>query len=412
MPRWPGWSRSIRFRMALQYSLALFGLAVVVVGAINLVLSRSLSGSPVTEDVTVRRVTSEPGAAIFLDESAVTALERLANEEAIERLRATSLLSLGVLFPASLLIGWVIAGRMLRPVDRITAVARDIQASDLSRRIDLAGPPDELQRLADTFDAMLERIETGVEDQRRFIQDTSHELRNPLATMSMTLDVALDNPEDVRGLEDGARLVRRTLDRTARTVDELMRFARRELPSPASGPVDLGALARDVVEEFRLSAEGRAIHMRHVGTLGPTIRADRSALHAAVANLAGNAVRLAPRGSTVCCGAGRSDGWAWVGVCDEGPGIDPAEHRFVFQRNWHKDSSEVAAEPRTGIGLSIVRQVAEAGGGLVTLSSELGTGSSFVIWLPIVDNPDPGVVTGDGIHPVRDPLFDGEWAFD
>jgi len=381
MPKWPGWSRSIRFRMALQYSLALFTLAVLVVGAINLVLSRTLAGNPVTEDVTVRRVTSEPGTAIFLDESAVTALERLANEEAIDRLRATSLLSLGVLFPASLLIGWLIAGRMLRPVDRITAVARDIHSSDLSRRIDLAGPPDELQRLADTFDAMLDRIETGIEDQRRFIQDTSHELRNPLATMAMTLDVALDN--------------------------ELMRFARRELPSPSDGPVDLGALARDVVEEFRVTAEGRAIRMRHVGTLGPTIRADRSSLHAAVANLATNAVRLAPRGSAVCCGAGRMDGWAWVGVCDEGPGIDPADHRFVFQRNWRKDSSDLAAEPRTGIGLSIVRHVAEAGGGLVTVTSEPGVGSSFVMWLPLVEGSDPSLVTGDGIHPLRDPLFDG-----
>jgi signal transduction histidine kinase len=129
-------------------------------------------------------------------------------------------------------------------------------------------------------------------------------------------------------------------------------------------------------------------------------------VHAAVANLANNAVRLAPQGSTVCCGAGRADGWAWVGVCDEGPGIDPADHRFVFQRNWRKDSGDLAAEPRTGIGLSIVRHVAEAGGGLVTLSSEPGAGSSFVMWLPIIDQPDPSVVTEDGIHPVRDPLLD------
>jgi signal transduction histidine kinase len=392
--------------MALQYSLALFAVAVLVIGVINLVLSRSLAGTPVTEDVTVRRITAEPGTAIFLDESAVLALERLANEEAIDRLRTTSLLSLGVLFPASLLIGWVIAGRMLRPVDRITAVAREIQASDLSRRIDLEGPPDELQRLADTFDDMLDRVESGIEDQRRFIQDASHELRNPLATMSMTLDVALDNPGDRVGLEESARLVRRTLDRTARTVDELMRFARQELPSPADGPVDLGALARDVVEEYRLLAEGRAIRMLHVGTLGPTVRADRSAVHAAVANLAGNAVRLAPPGSTVRCGSGRLDGWAWVGVCDEGPGIDAVDHRFVFQRSWRRDSSDLAAEPRTGIGLSIVRQVAEAGGGQVTLSSKVGVGSSFVMWLPIVEKPDPAVVTADGIHPVRDPLLD------
>lgn len=400
----PGWTRSIRFRLALQYSLVLFGLAVVVVGVLNVVLSQSLEGEPVTEDVTVRRITAEAGAAIFLDESAVAALERLANEEAIDRLRATSFISLLVLFPASLLIGWVVAGRVLRPVGRITDVAREIQASDLSRRIHMDGPPDELRRLADTFDDMLNRIETGVEDQRRFIQDTSHELRNPLATMAMTLDVALDNAQDRRSLEDSARLVRRTLDRTARTVDDLMRFARRELPSPADGPVDLGTLARDVVEEYRLSAEGRSVAVEHVGSLGPTVRADRAALHAAVANLTGNAVRLAPAGTTVRCGAGRLDGWAWVGVSDEGPGIDEEDHGFVFQRNWGKDDSDLASEPRSGLGLSIVRQVAEAGGGTVTLSSTPGAGASFVIWLPIVDGADPTIVTRDGIHPVDDPL--------
>jgi signal transduction histidine kinase len=405
----PGWSRSIRFRLALQYSLVLFGLAVVVVGVLNFVLSRTLAGEPVTEDVTVvRRITAEAGAAIFLDESAVAALERLANEEAIDRLRATSFISLAVLFPASLLIGWAVAGRVLRPVGRITDVAREIQASDLSRRIHLEGPPDELKRLADTFDNMLHRIETGVEDQRRFIQDTSHELRNPLATMSMTLDVALDNPDDPAALEESARLVRRTLDRTARTVDELMRFARRELPSPTDGPVDLGTLARDVVEEFRLSAEGRDVVVQHVGSLGPTVRADRSALHAAVANLTGNAVRLAPAGSTVRCGAGRQDGWAWVGVSDEGPGIDERDHRFVFQRNWGKDDSDLAREPRSGIGLSIVRQVAEAGGGTVTLSSSPGAGASFVIWLPITAGASPTSITSDGVHPVNDPLWVGD----
>ena len=156
-----------------------------------------------------------------------------------------------------------------------------------------------------------------------------------------------------------------------------------------------------------MSAEGRNVIVEHVGSLGPTVRADRAALHAAVANLAGNAVRLSPTGSTVRCGAGRCNGWAWVGVSDEGPGIDEEDHGFVFQRNWGKDDSDLAREPRSGIGLSIVRQVAEAGGGTVTLSSALGEGASFVIWLPIVEGADPAEVTSDGVHPVRDPLREG-----
>jgi signal transduction histidine kinase len=406
--RIPTWARSVRFRLAMMYSVVVFTLAVLVVGAINIVLSRSLEGEPVSEDLSVRRVSSEQGVAIFLDESAVTSLERLANEEAIDRLRTTSVISLLVLFPASVGVGFVIAGRIVRPVEHITDVARDIQASDLSRRIRLEGPDDELKRLADTFDEMLDRVETGVEDQRRFIQDTSHELRNPLATMAMSLDVALATPSDHAGLEETARLVRRTLDRTSRTVDDLTRFARRELPNRAADPVDLGALARDVAKEYRLSGESRHITVEHVGELGPTVRGDRSALHAAVANLTGNAVRLAPEGSRVWCGAGRRDGWAWVGVCDQGPGIAEDDHPFVFRRNWGRDRSGLYREPRTGIGLSIVRQVAEACGGAVTLTSSPGQGSSFVIWLPLGDAGDRASVTHDGVHPIADPLWGAE----
>jgi signal transduction histidine kinase len=94
-------------------------------------------------------------------------------------------------------------------------------------------------------------------------------------------------------------------------------------------------------------------------------------------------------------------------VSDQGPGIDEHDHGFVFQRNWGKDDSDLASEPRSGIGLSIVRQVAEAGGGTVTLSSAPGDGASFVIWLPISEGADAAEVTVDGIHPVVDPLRDG-----
>lgn len=405
MMRIPIWARSIRFRLALLHSIVLFGLAVLVVGTINVVIARTLAGGPVTDDLQVRRVTAESGAAIFVDESAVGILERLANEQAVNQLRTTSLVSLAVLFPLSVLAGWIIAGRMLRPVGHITAVAREIQASDLSRRIRLGGPPDELRGLADTFDDMLERVEQGVEEQRQFIQDTSHELRNPLATMAMSLDVALTDPADHHGLEEAAVQVRRTLDRTALTVNELTRFARREIPEPGHiGPIDLGDLTEAVVGEFRRSAGSRRIGVEHVGGAGPVIRGDRTALHAALGNLIGNSVRLAPEGSTVRCGAGVVDSWSWTGVADEGPGIPAESHRLVFQRRWRKGVEGTAGEGE-GIGLSIVRQVAESAGGTVTLTSAEGTGSSFVIWIPGSEGADPDDISVDGIHPVFDPLM-------
>jgi signal transduction histidine kinase len=402
----PGWTRSIRFRLAALYTLVVFGLAVLVVGSIYFAFSRTLQGQPVAEELQVRRVTSDRGVALYLDEGGVEQLELLANQRSLEKLRTMSLIALAVLFPASLGTGWVVAGRVLRPVGKITSVARDIQASDLSRRIHLEGPDDELKRLADTFDGMLGRIEGGVEDQRRFIQDISHELRNPLATMATSIDVALSDPQaDARLLRETVKVVRRSVDRLTRSVADLTRFARRELPDTATRAVRLGALAREVIEEFRVPAEARGLRVEHLGGSGPTVRADRSALRSAVGNLAGNAVRLAPPGTTVSCGAGTVDGWAWVGVRDEGPGIPESEHTLVFQRSWGRDQTRMHKEKRAGLGLSIARQVAEAGGGTLTLSSAAPGGSSFVIWLPLDDGADPARLSVDGIHPSVDPLF-------
>ncbi|MBP1632166.1 MAG: two-component sensor histidine kinase, partial [Acidobacteria bacterium] len=116
----PPWARSIRFRLAGLYTLVVFGLAVLVVGSIYFAFSRSLKGEPVTDDLLVRRVTSERGVAIYLDEASVEDLERYASQQALARLRTMSLIALAVLFPLSLGVGWVVAGRVLRPVGEIT----------------------------------------------------------------------------------------------------------------------------------------------------------------------------------------------------------------------------------------------------------------------------------------------------
>jgi signal transduction histidine kinase len=389
--------------MAGLYTLVVFGLGAMIVVAINFFFTRSIEGGPVSAELQIRRVAAEPGAAVWIDAVALEDIERLANQAALEKLRQMSLITLGVLFPASLAAGWVISGRVLRPVEKIADVARDIQASDLSRRIRLQGPDDELKHLADTFDAMLDRIEQGVDDQRRFIQDMSHELRNPLATMATNLDVALADPAaDEASLRKVARLVRSTVDRTSRTVEGLMRFARRELPTSAARPVELSGIARDVIDELQGPADRRRIALRQAGGRGPMVLADPEELRSAVSNLLSNAVRLAPEGSTIVIGSGRSNGWAWIGVEDQGPGIDAEEHSRIFQRNWRSENGDRDGSDGAGIGLSIVRQVAESSGGWVTLSSEPGVGSSFVIWLPIGGADSPP--STDGVHPIHDPL--------
>ncbi len=125
---------------------------------------------------------------------AVTDATALINNATLDNLHLISVIGIVALVPISFVIGWAIAGRVLRPIDRMTSVVRQINAADLSRRIALEGPDDELHRLADTFDEMLERLERGAISQRRFVEDASHELRNPLATTRTSLDVALARP--------------------------------------------------------------------------------------------------------------------------------------------------------------------------------------------------------------------------
>lgn len=403
----PAWARSVRLRLAVLYSVLVFGVAVIVVGVVNVGLSRTLSGDPVAEEYQITSFVNTPRGVVAVGETIIRRelreVEELVNQRTLDNLRTYSFVTLGALFPLSILIGWLVAGRALRPIDEITDVAREIQSTDLSRRIELEGPHDELRKLADTFDAMLDRVEQGINDQRAFVEDASHELRNPLAIMATNLDVALaDEDADATSLRQTAEVVRRTVDRTTRTVDDLVTYARREVPEHRLVTLDVVALAAETVEEYMPPAGARGISIVTTGLDRLVIDADRDALKRALSNLLGNAVRLAPGGSQITVAVGEMGGWAWFGVRDQGPGIADEDHDLVFQRSW--TASGRGSPAGRGLGLAIVRQVATSHGGRATLTSQLGTGSSFVVWLP-KDRTGPRIqVTADRIHPIADPF--------
>jgi signal transduction histidine kinase len=159
----------------------------------------------------------------------------------------------------------------------------------------------------------------------------------------------------------------------------------------------------------------RGIRVTTAGALpaGTSVPGDPAAVRGAVGNLLANAVRLAPAGSTITVGCGTvgegRTGWAWIGVADEGPGIAPRDHPRAFERHWRGpgERREPVAEgqPR-GLGLTIARQLTEAQGGLLTVSSATGVGSRFVVWLPLgPDAEEADVAADDGIHPVADPFL-------
>jgi signal transduction histidine kinase len=383
--RLPPWARSIRFRMTLLYSSVLFCLAALLVGALYLGLSLSLRDEPISRETAVEIVPGSDGEVrrVTFDRRA---FEEKVNRHTLENLRNYSLGALGGLFVASLAVGWMVAGRALAPIERIGGVAREIQATSLSRRIQLRGPDDELKRLADTFDDMLARLDTAFAAQRQFVADASHELRNPLAIIQANLDLALADPDaDAHTLRRAAAVARRATSRMRSLVDDLLALARLQEPSDRRGALDLGAVVAEAGDEFAAPASLRGVTLERAAPRGLSLVGDRDGVKRALANLLDNALRVTPAGARVRLGVGREDGWAWVVVADEGPGIPPAHRERVFDRFYRIDGGRARTEGGSGLGLAIVRQIAEAHGGAVRVFSEPGRGSAFVLWLPLAD---------------------------
>jgi signal transduction histidine kinase len=378
----PEWMRSARFRLTLLYSSVLFVVAAVLVGTLYFALLRTVQKEPVSKiDLRFRNSAGQPVDVRVTD---MQGFERLVNERTLAELKQYSFGALGVLFVVSLGIGWVVSGRVLSPIDRITEVARRIQATDLSQRIGLEGPDDELKRLADTFDGMLERLDEAFRSQRRFVSDASHELRNPLATIRTNLDVVM---ADENATEDDLRqtivVARRATDRMSTLVDDLLALARLETPRPHWETVPVTTLIGEVVEEFAGVARDKNITLEPAVAIGLNAHADPDTLKRAAANLIDNALSFAPDSSRVRIGAGRRGDWIWIAVEDEGPGIPGPQQRRIFDRLWRADKSRSRGRGGSGLGLAIVRQVAEAHGGDVRVFSEPGSGSTFVLWIPM-----------------------------
>jgi signal transduction histidine kinase len=376
--------RSIRVRLTLLYSGVLFLVAALLVVGLYLGLSLSLRDEPVSQGVIREQVQVNDGSATeertFVD---AQSFEHLVNERTLRNLRLFSLLSLAALFVASLAVGWVIAGRVLAPIAHITQVAREIQVRELSRRIELDGPDDELKRLADTFDSMLARLDAAFASQRRFVADASHELRTPLATIKANLELALTDADgNAESRARAAAVIKRAIDRMARLTDDLLALARLDAPTNGHGPVDLAAVVEDAREEFAAAAAARGVGIEVVAGTEQAVAGDRDVLKRALANLLDNAVRVAPRGSAVRLAHGALDGWAWLAVSDDGPGIPPAQQEQIFDRFWRPDDGRTRPGGGSGLGLAIVRQIAEAHRGSVEVFSEPGAGATFVVWLP------------------------------
>jgi len=290
--------------------------------------------------------------------------------------------ALAFLLVFGLVGGWILAGRMLAPLRRITDATRRAAAGSLSHRIELDGPDDEFHELADSFDAMLARLEAHVDEQRRFAANASHELRTPLAITQTLLDVARSDPD-----RDADELIERLRVVNTRAIDlteALLVLSRAEQRAFARESVDLSLVAEDAAETLLPVAEARGVSISTSGEIVPVVGSP-TLLRQLVANLVHNAVvHNLPEGGTVEVTTARHDDRAQLTVENTGALLSPMLVGTLtepFQRGSERTRGDQHAG--VGLGLAIAKSIAEAHHGTIVLAGRPDGGLRVTVSLPV-----------------------------
>jgi heavy metal sensor kinase len=340
------------------------------------------------------RVLALPAPTTPATEVMVVATSLEAVEGSVHRLLVLLLTAGPVVLLIAALIGWWLARKALSPVARMSEQASRIGIDQLDERIPVGPAVDELSQLGRTLNAMLDRLERGVEEKRRFVSDASHELRTPLSVMRSELEVSIRSdslsPEARDVLESAAEEV----ERMRHVVEDMLTLARIDEGELRllKAPVDLEEVAASVVGSIRPLAERKGVHVR-MGGDAVRVSADRERLAQAVTNLVDNAVKYSDPGDTVEIAVWARGREAGITVSDSGPGIPAEVLPRVFERFVRVDPSRSRGEGGSGLGLAICRDLVLAHGGRVWGQSEPGRGSSFSLAIPAADErtsvPEP-----------------------
>ena len=379
---------------------------VAAVSAVLLWLGWMLVG-----EVAASLPTLPPETPVLVDGVSVPAGEiatALGHSARIEVLQIGSI-AFALVVMAAAMVSWVLAGHVLRPVHEVTATARRLSAESLDERIDLEGPRDEVAELADTFDAMLDRLQAAFDAQRRFVANASHELRTPLAVLRTEIDVTLADPDaDVAELRRMAGVLRDATRRAEGLVEGLLLLARTEAADqhPAAGDedLDLDLAARRALDAVRAEVEGRRLHVSITSEAGdsgtaPVVGGDAALLERVVGNLVENGVRHNVEGGWLAVTTRRLPDDATehteratepgdrgsptveLVVASSGPELDAARVPDLFEP-FRRGTDRVGRG--SGLGLSIVRAVVRSHGGSVSAEPVPGGGLSVRVLLPAV----------------------------
>jgi signal transduction histidine kinase len=310
------------------------------------------------------------------------AVRRELEAAALNQLLTQSGIALAVMALVSVGLGWLVAGRVLRPLTEITATARRLEGSTLHERINLQGPQDELKELADTFDQMLGRLDAAFETQRRFVANASHELRTPLAIARTEVDVALADPDaSPAELRAMARRVLEAGERSERLIEGLLTLARSERQLRERQPLDLAMAAADALSVAAPEVERLGLRVSSVLGAAP-VAGDRALLERLVGNLVENAVRHNQPGGWLEVDTGRTGELAVVRVANGGPRIAPDQVAALFEPFRRLNGDRTGSSRGAGLGLSIVGSVATAHGGQTTALALDDGGLELTVELP------------------------------
>jgi signal transduction histidine kinase len=292
-----------------------------------------------------------------------------------------SLVTLALVIALATMLGWIAAGRALRPVHRITAAARVASESNLSARVALSGPRDELQELAETFDAMLDRLQVAFEGQRRFIANASHELRTPLAVMRATIDVVLDNPDSTpRDLRGMATDIRTAVDDAEHLIGALLILARNERGLTVHDEIDLATVAEDILD---MTDAGNC--RVHAMLETAVIAGDPMLVEHLVANLVDNAVRYNADLGDIWISTYTVTGTSQLNVANTGPPVSSAEAETIFEP--FRRLNERTFQEGFGLGLAIVASIADVHDGTATAKPRDDGGLSITVTFPSFESP-------------------------
>jgi two-component system, OmpR family, sensor kinase len=311
-------------------------------------------------------------------------------EEALEVFGTVLVAGIGAAFILSIAGAYFLARAALRPVDAVTSAAREMGEGDLSKRLPVTNPKDEVGRLTITINGLLSRLESALarreealEHQRRFTAEASHELRTPLTSIGgharMLDEWALE--KDPQRAKQSVGAIRREAKRMADLVESLLALTRGdEGAQPEVGRHDLAAVAEEAVQTARVAGNGKVSVEYARPERGAVANFDRNGVLQLAGILVDNAVKYTPEGGKVMVRVREGDGQVELEVSDTGIGIPDAQLPLIFERFYRGDPSRTTSG--AGLGLSIARQIAEAHGGTIEVSSKPGEGSTFKLLLP------------------------------